>query len=41
MKIESGEANETMEYDDDEIDGLEEMMKKLEPKYRRYANWRI
>lgn len=42
----SGEVNETdpMEYDDDkddEIDELEQMMKQLEPKYRRYANWRI
>lgn len=38
------EANKTdsMEYDDDdEIDELEEMMNQLEPKYRRYANWRI
>lgn len=29
------------EYDDDEIDEFEEVMKQLEPKYRRYANWRI
>lgn len=42
----SGKAKETdpMEYDDDEddeIDKLEQIMKQLEPKYRRYANWRI
>ncbi|KAG5322514.1 PPR37 phosphatase, partial [Pseudoatta argentina] len=27
--------------DDDEIDELKEVMMQLEPKYRRYANWRI
>lgn len=27
--------------EDDEIDEFEEVMKQLEPKYRRYANWRI
>lgn len=33
---------DAIEYnDDDEIDELEEVMKQLEPKYRRYANWRI
>ena len=26
---------------DDEIDELKEVMTQLEPKYRRYANWRI
>lgn len=41
----ASEGNKTnaIEYDvdDDEIDELKEVMKQLEPKYRRYANWRI
>lgn len=41
----ASEGNETnaIEYDvdDDEIDEFKEVMKQLEPKYRRYANWRI
>lgn len=37
------EIDDAIEYDDedDEIDEFEEVMKQLEPKYRRYANWRI
>jgi len=29
------------DVDDDKIDEFKEVMKQLEPKYRRYANWRI
>ncbi|KAI4475579.1 hypothetical protein M0802_015100 [Mischocyttarus mexicanus] len=39
---EEEEDDETIDEDDeDEINELEETMKQLEPKYRRYANWRI
>lgn len=39
---EGNKAN-AIEYDvdDDEIDEFKEVMMQLEPKYRRYANWRI
>lgn len=37
-----GNKANAIEYDDDdEIDEFKEVMKQLEPKYRRYANWRI
>lgn len=44
-KAKDSEKNKTNaienDVDDDEIDELKEVMKQLEPKYRRYANWRI
>lgn len=38
-----GNTTNAVEYDvdDDEIDEFKEVMMQLEPKYRRYANWRI
>lgn len=45
MKDSTNEGNKTKaikyDVDDDEIDEFKEVMRQLEPKYRRYANWRI
>lgn len=41
VKDNSGENEINYDDEDDEIDEFEEVMKQLEPKYRRYVNWRI
>lgn len=43
-KVKDSKGNKTnaIEYNvDDDVDELKEVMMQLEPKYRRYANWRI